>query len=313
MHKLDSSFKQSKQDRQGRKRARLFRQVGAVAVLLLATGLGSFFYMTYDQWSFEALDEELVRVEVPESEELADVPEIATYVPAIVNLAGDPLVISIGGQGGTASKTRAVERPPALAVENIAPVVTFLDDTMISSSKRFMTTLPSSQEDFMFFQSQRTLPRSSSVPVLPASLPENEAPSLGDGVAISDESAGWGETLGGDEQKITDFEKTRVENTTSVAFMKKEEERSKSTEEIFVKVLHSRSLFGLLIENRFDKDDADKATKLAEELFRHEGTAVRLCCRNACHQRKQCSTCTAHRSVVDLQRRRLFGYACAQR
>ena len=42
----------------------------------------------------------------------------------------------------------------------------------------------------------------------------------------------------------------------------------KSTEEIFVKVLNSRSLFRLLIENRFDKDEADKATKLAEELFK---------------------------------------------
>ena len=267
MHRLDSSFKQSKQDRQGRRRTRLLKRLGLLCALLVFGGVGSFVYFTYDQWSFEALDEELVRVEVPEDEAVIEVEQIATYVPAIVDLAGDPLVISIGGQGGAAPKTRKVERPPELAVENIAPVVTFLDDTMISSSKRFMTTLPSSQEDFMFFQSQRTLPRASSTSVVPVSLPEEQSTPVEEGSDIVDESAGWGESLGGSEQNVSDFEKTRVENTTSVAFMKREEERFKSTEEIFVKVLNNRSLFGLLIENRFDKEEADKATKLAEELF----------------------------------------------
>ncbi len=247
---------------------RLFRRLGALLTVLILLGGGGFFYLTYDQWSFEALDEELVRVEMPESEQVAEVVDIPTYVPAVVDLAGDPLVISIGAQDGSPSKAKKLERPPELVTENIAPVITFLDDTMISSSKRFMTTLPSSQEDFMFFQSQRNLPRSSAADTTPVSLPQVTVPSVGDGLAINDDSAGWGETLSGDEQEALEFEKTRVENTTSVAFMKREDERFKPSEEIFVKVLNDRSLFGLLIENGFDRDQSDKATKLAEELFK---------------------------------------------
>src|SRR5262245_25654804 len=106
MHEIDSSFRQKKEAAFARKRkARLHKAIGGVAALAVAAiGLG--FYLTADKWSIEGLDNDLVEVETPERE--ADVP---VYVPAVVDLAGDPMTITIGNDSSFVRHVREVPRP----------------------------------------------------------------------------------------------------------------------------------------------------------------------------------------------------------
>ena len=127
--------------------------------------MGGGYYLTYDQWSF-GIDEAI------EPAEYADpaAAEEPVFVPAIVDLAGDPMIINIGRAPGDLPKTREVPRPEKLMFPGISDEITVLSDSMLASSERFMTTLPSTQEDFAFFQAQR------SRPATPEMTPETAAP-----------------------------------------------------------------------------------------------------------------------------------------
>ena len=46
-------------------------------------------------------------------------------------------------------------RPAELDQAGISPQIVILSDVMLSASEKFMTTIPSTQEDFAFFQAQR--------------------------------------------------------------------------------------------------------------------------------------------------------------
>ncbi|RWD59865.1 MAG: M23 family peptidase, partial [Mesorhizobium sp.] len=86
-HAIDTSFKQKKLARLAERRRKLWRRALAgfatLAVVAVATG----FYLTKDYWSFGDEDEELHPVEGME-----DVPpDASVYVPAIIDLAGDPM------------------------------------------------------------------------------------------------------------------------------------------------------------------------------------------------------------------------------
>ena len=118
--------------------------------------LGGGFYLTRDQWSFNTGRE--VEPAVQAGIEDTAEPEQPVFVPAIVDLAGDPMIINIGQSPGDLPKTRKMPRPEQLLFPGISSEITMLSDSMLSSSERFMTTLPSSQEDFAFFQAQRSRP-----------------------------------------------------------------------------------------------------------------------------------------------------------
>ena len=85
-------------------------------------------------------------------EAIDETPDV--YIPAIVDLAGDPMRISIGETAGI-QLTRFVPRPEGVPAERASGEIAVLTDTMITQSQRFMTTLPSSPKDFAFYQSQR--------------------------------------------------------------------------------------------------------------------------------------------------------------
>jgi murein DD-endopeptidase MepM/ murein hydrolase activator NlpD len=165
MHQIDATFRQRKEEaaasrRRGQRRKWLAAGVGSVLALM-----GAGYFLTYDQWSF-GIDEEI------EPAEYADpaAAEEPVFVPAIVDLAGDPMIINIGRAPGDLPKTREVPRPEKLMFPGVSNEITVLSDTMLSSSERFMTTLPSTQEDFAFFQAQR------SRPAAPEMMPEAAAP-----------------------------------------------------------------------------------------------------------------------------------------
>ncbi|WEX10863.1 M23 family metallopeptidase [Chelativorans sp. AA-79] len=259
MHEIDASFRQKKDALLARRRKRRWRRAAAAAGLAVAGALAAGVYLTRDHWSIRFYEDEVVTI-TPEAEMLPE--DAAVYVPAIVDLPGDPMIISLG-DGSQAPKVKAVPRPPDLSDAGISERVEILSDVMISSSERFMTTIPSSQEDFAFFQSQRM------AAITPAAAPlspvQPEAPAAA-GIG-ADQGAGWGETIAEGEAALPAFEKTEIENTTSISFVTPETERFQASEDIFVRVLTARTLESVVLEHRFGAEEARLAGEALKAFF----------------------------------------------
>ncbi|RUU69837.1 M23 family peptidase, partial [Mesorhizobium sp. M7A.T.Ca.TU.009.01.1.2] len=149
-HTIDTSFRQKKQARLALRRRRLWRRLlaGLAAIIMLSIAVG--FYLTADYWSFGDEDEELHAVEGVD-----DVPaDASVYVPAIIDLAGDPMWITPAPDADATSRGRSIAKPADLDQAGISPQIEILSDVMLSASEKFMTTIPSTQEDFAFFQAQ---------------------------------------------------------------------------------------------------------------------------------------------------------------
>lgn len=268
-HGIDSSFRLKKQALAMRRRQVQMRRfllgLGLLALLSIAAAI----YLTAGYWRFSNEDEELTV-----SEGVEDAPAGAPYyVPAIVDLPGDPMWINLSRGGGAAAKVRSIARPAALVQAGISPRIEVLSDVMLSSSERFMTTIPSTQEDFAFFQAQRT-----AAPTAPESTP-SDAPvvvSRTDNEAtneptVLDPEAGWGETIDAGEAELPEFVKTEIENNTSVAIVSPESQRFETTEDIFVKVLDKRSLDSVILGARFSENEAKAAGEALRALFNRDG------------------------------------------
>ncbi|ESZ14322.1 M23 family metallopeptidase [Mesorhizobium sp. L48C026A00] len=266
-HSIDTSFKLKKQARAALRRRRLWRRLlaGLAVVALLSIAAG--FYLTADYWSFGDEDEELQAVEGTD-----DVPaDASVYVPAIIDLAGDPMWITLAPDTGGATKSQVIPRPAELDQAGVSPQIEILSDVMLSASEKFMTTIPSTQEDFAFFQAQRqTAPAPSDDlqnDVQPPPVP-NEAPVASD--PQGDAEAGWGETIDSGEAALPAFQKTQIENNTSVANVISEHQRYEATEDIFVKILNDRSLDSVALDAHFSAEDARLAGEALKALFNRE-------------------------------------------
>jgi len=287
-HAIDPSFKLKKQAAAARRRRTRLTQLFIGLALLLLAGGGVALWWTSDQWSFDGdMDEQLAM-----TEESAAVPDdAAVYVPAIVDLAGDPMWLTLAREGGAATRIRALTRPGELAQFNVASQIHVLSDAMLSSSERFMTTIPSSQEDFAFFQAQKAslpiqsenldmdlqpAPESETLPAEPMepSSPSANAPSDPQLEAGDDAAAGWGETIDQGEAALPAFTKTAVENNTSVTTVVPEDERFASTEDVFIKVLSERSLDSVVTEARFSAQDAKLAGEALKSLLAKDSLAA---------------------------------------
>ncbi|MBB6465305.1 murein DD-endopeptidase MepM/ murein hydrolase activator NlpD [Aminobacter lissarensis] len=209
------------------------------------------------------------------TEEADIVPQdAAVYVPAIVDLAGDPMWINLAHEAGGETKRRSLSRPADLVEDGISPSIEYLSDTMLSSSERFMTAIPSTQEDFAFFQAQRAVAepvagqQTDVQPAPPAASDLDEIEPESDDA--SDLGAGWGETIDQGEAALPAFEKTAVENNTSVATVTPETERFEATEDVFVKILTNRTLESVALEARFASDEAKLVSDALKTVFERE-------------------------------------------
>lgn len=267
-HSIDTSFRLKKQARAALRRRRLWRRALAGLAVVVVLSIAAGFYLTADYWSFGDEDEELQAVEGTD-----DVPaDASVYVPAIIDLAGDPMWITLAPDTGGATKSQVIPRPAELDQAGVSPQIEILSDVMLSASEKFMTTIPSTQEDFAFFQAQRqTAPAPSNdlqndvqpPPVL------NEAPVASDPHA-DDAEAGWGETIDSGEAALPAFQKTQIENNTSVANVISEYQRYEATEDIFVKILNDRSLDSVALDAHFSAEDAELAGEALKALFNRE-------------------------------------------
>lgn len=270
-HSIDTSFKQKKQARAALRRRTLWRRLlaGLAVIVLLSIAVG--FYLTADYWSFGDEDEELHAVEGVD-----DVPaDASVYVPAIIDLAGDPMWITLAPDAGAATKGREIPRPAELDQAGVSPQIEILSDVMLSASEKFMTTIPSTQEDFAFFQAQR---KSAAAPSSDLQNDLQPPPAAGQPAAASDQKAdaddpeaGWGETIDAGDAALPAFQKTQIENNTSVAVVTNEYQRFEATQDTFVKILNDRSLDSVALDAHFSAGDAKLAGEALKALFNRDG------------------------------------------
>lgn len=261
MHQIDRSFKEARQASAARRRRLRMRRwlIGGAsfaALLVIAVAL-----------YFVAPDLLGLRPQETEPVEEAEAAAEPVFIPAIVDLAGDPLRISLGEDLSGSGRIRTVARPQALPAARIPGDIVVLEDTMITSSQRFMTTLPSTPQDFAYYQSQRLAGRGAAPEATDASTatgPAGGAELPAD--MLANEGAGWGEDLTGSGQAASDFEKTRVADTTSVAFVRAETTRFRPDNDYFARILADRSLEDLF-GTTYDEADAAAFGKAMEDLL----------------------------------------------
>ncbi|PBB84967.1 MULTISPECIES: M23 family metallopeptidase [unclassified Mesorhizobium] len=297
-HSIDTSFKAKKQARLAERRRKLWRRVLGGFVALAVAAMAGGFYLTKDYWSFGDEDEDLQPVEGAQ-----DVPpDASVYVPAIIDLAGDPMWITLAPDAEAGTKGQTVARPAELESSGASPQIEILSDVMLSASEKFMTTIPSTQEDFAFFQAQRRAGESvpAQIPPAPAAAPEDQLgdldqqggleqqddlqndlqpapdtdaapPSSAPKADADDPEAGWGETIDQGEAALPAFKKTQIENNTTVATVTGEYQRFDATADTFVKILNARNLDSVVSDAHFSAEDAKLAGEALKALFNRDG------------------------------------------
>ncbi|RUU15832.1 M23 family metallopeptidase [Mesorhizobium sp. Primo-B] len=270
-HGIDTSFRQKKQARAALRRRTLRRRLVAGLAVAVLLSIAAGFYLTAEYWSFGDEDEELHAVEGAD-----DMPaDASVYVPATIDLAGDPMWITLAPDASAATKGRTMPRPAELNQAGVSPQIEILSDVMLSASEKFMTTIPSTQEDFAFFQAQRKTAAPPSGDLqndLEPSPIEGEPAAAPDQRADADDpEAGWGETIDAGDAALPAFQKTQIENNTSVATVSNEYQRFEATEDTFVKILNDRSLDSVALDAHFSAEDAKLAGQALKALFNRDG------------------------------------------
>lgn len=273
---IDPRFHAAKR-RAGRRQMRgvLWRNLPFVGAGALALGLGAAIWLTWDLWKFGPGGD-------PGSADLAALDadaaaQNAQFVSAFVDLAGDPLIIRLS-EGAGGQNVRSIDRPLGLDPTRVISDLVMVTDDMVSTEEHFITTLPSSQEDFAFFQAQRQAALGTASPRQPTSRAPAPAPAAQptgpsgglDGTidaSIDDSEAGWGETLDNTNEALPGFTETAVENTTSVAFVRVEAARKAIYRDIFVRIAVPQSLADVLISNGYSEAAGAEAAAAAEAIF----------------------------------------------
>ena len=180
----------------------------------------------------------------PETDAAAPAP---AFRSAFVDLPGDPMLLRFDKAAG-AENTTSLIRPPGIDAARAGPELVLIRDAMITREDRLITTLPSSREDFAFFQAQRAQPTSVAAAVA------QPVAGAGQVVTVDEGEASWGDSLDGSADAATpdQFVRTRIENTTSIAFVRREDERLTAYDDLFLRLREPRPLAELLQENGLD-------------------------------------------------------------
>lgn len=223
----------------------------------------------------------------------------AAYSQAFADLPGDPMILRFD-RSSEAEHTKRMLRPPAVSGLRAGSDLVLLNDDMITREERLITTLPSSREDFAFFQQQRASPRQLMTPVgtpSPAPEPVVPTPALtpeqtpgqiaagGAAVVIAEGEASWGDSLseaglagegaGEDGAAVPDsYTKTRIENTTSLATLVAEKARNPAYEDVFLRLKEPGDLAALMLQNGMDEAASKRFAEAAVALIPDLGALV---------------------------------------
>ncbi|SON55889.1 Glycyl-glycine endopeptidase ALE-1 precursor [Hartmannibacter diazotrophicus] len=202
-----------------------------------------------------------------------DAPSFAppVYVPRIVDLPGDPLLIRVGSGGDNRRKPEEVQAPEALSTFGVGKDIFVVDDELITTSEAFMASLPSSPQDFAFFQSQsqgstaREAASSSEPGSVADVLPLENVSTSGAPVTVADEQSGGWDAGSEADPAAPEFEKTEIENTTSVVTIISSEQRAAATSDRFIRVTYDRPLAGILTGSGLAGGDLELALTAAKD------------------------------------------------
>lgn len=175
------------------------------------------------------------------------------YASAFIDVAGDPMVLRF--DASLTTKARPLPSHPDLPLVRVGKfaldTLVLVQDDMITRQEKLITTLPSSREEFAFFQARRT---QSQTPAA-ATQVAFDVPDLEEDSAQSDSLDGdsWGESIGGEDVGEEDtYTQTVIENTTSLTIVKREDKRAIAYNDLFLRLKDTRALVDILSDNGFD-------------------------------------------------------------
>lgn len=254
---IDPRFKAARQKAQKRKSRSLWPLILGLGGGLLIVGAGLGLYLsgilTFGDPA-AAVDEDL------QIDEAALVDNAAAYNTAFADLAGDPMVLRFDTTA-SAEKTRKALRPGDIPGNRAGSDLVILTDEMITGEEELITTLPSSREDFAFFQAQKKAGAVGQPRVVSSAEPPPGSDQPAAEVVVSEgEEASWGESLdGADGAAAPDsYTKTRIEDTTSLTFILPENRRVLPWEDIILRLKDSPELAALMVEKGIDEAAAKR-------------------------------------------------------
>jgi murein DD-endopeptidase MepM/ murein hydrolase activator NlpD len=206
MHKIDDSFRQKKEtETRARRRRRRKRRMVVAALAFVAVCLAAWFYRQAS-----------VPVAPTPSDSIAA--PVPTLAPSLIDLPGDALRIELASNGGR-SIVAIADVPDELRDSGIVGSANLLHEKILPTSQRLVASIPSTPQDFAFFQAQRTAsmpldgamdgagPAARTAPA-DATAPPSQAHETG--------GSGWSDiTTAGLEGADAGFRKTVVENNVS--------------------------------------------------------------------------------------------------
>jgi len=177
----------------------------------------------------------------------------AAYNTAFVDLAGDPMILRFD-TSAAADRRKTLPRPPEIPADRAGNDLILLADDMITTSERLITTLPSSREDFAFFQAQRN---AKAAPLAPAptqtAAPPSDTPI--ETVVVEEGDGSWGDSIEGvtTPGQGDSFTRTKIEDTTSLTFILPEKSRAQPYEDIILKLKDAPDLIKLMVSKGMDE------------------------------------------------------------
>lgn len=281
-YKVDPSFKESGKRSRKRQTKRRFKRLaiglGALTAVLAISFSGWHLLSTKDDTpevatstspsEAEGDGENFAMVQMAESSESAI---IAVRTP-FLDLRKDPLILHFE-QSGNETET-FLSGPPQLPVERVgAPSperLALLRDNLVVSETQLVTTIPSSREDLAYFQAQR----SQGIAALTEEASPSAPATAGTVVTVDGDEGSWGELVGDADvgEDTATYVETKIENTTSVAFLLRESERHPLFQDHIVLLQTDRDIAEVLQSAGLDETSATQAATAAKRLLEQSGT-----------------------------------------
>ncbi len=189
----------------------------------------------------------------------------AAYTTAFIDLPGDPMTLRFDTSGANEHR-KELPRPLEVPPERAGATLVMLSDDMITTEERLITTLPSSREDFAFFQAKRDAsaaaepnpPPTQAAPAQPtAETDDTPQEPVETTVVAADEGASWGDSIagvGGEAAPQADsFTRTRIEDTTSRAYTQSEKLRRQPYDDVILRLKEPGDLVQLMLDHGIEE------------------------------------------------------------
>lgn len=242
---VDPQFQHARNRARRRRNRRLIKRVSLFGLLPTGIILASVLVFTDVGREFlNARDDGFALTQIESDIVVAPV----ITVNGFIDIPGDPMILRFSKESAT-TRTKAFAGPAVLDISRFsAPKpdrLVLVHDDLFVQERRLITTLPSTREDFAFFQAQRSRALTPTIgnttSPISATVPKVDLGDLSDSYGVSLETGG--------ESHQTEVEKSRVENNTSVAFIRREATRDALFEDIIVQTETVRDFADILANN----------------------------------------------------------------